>query len=226
MTDCEYDWNYVATHFNFASANEAKDNMGKRFSSVINAYPDNAAVVDGEFITTKYDNYSVMKYNLSTSTSPSGDDPGIYREGKQSRCYRAGWVSRLTKFDLAGMAKAYGEPLIGVSAIAQNLRATSGPLSGALVRRLSTDVLGRGDAVTVANTKYQSGPLPSAFLTDEERDIKRDFGVLKKFPGAIEMLKSALAGADAESLICQRSPERPGAERLWLTRAAGIRNVK
>jgi hypothetical protein len=62
------------------------------------------------------------------------------------------------------MAKAYGEPLIGVSAIAQNLRATSGPLSGALVRRLSTDVLGRGDAVTVANTKYQSGPLPSAYV--------------------------------------------------------------
>jgi hypothetical protein len=44
-------------------------------NSTIHAYPDNAAVIDGEFITTKYDNYSVMKYNLSTTASPGGDDP-------------------------------------------------------------------------------------------------------------------------------------------------------
>ncbi|MBW7961931.1 hypothetical protein [Bradyrhizobium sp. BR 10261] len=190
--DCDFDWQYVADHFNFASVADAKASMGKIFSSTIQAYPNNEAVIDGEFITTKYDNYSVMKYNLSTKSSPSGDDPGIYADGEKSRCYRAGWVSNLTKFDRAGMAKAYGEPLVAVSAIAQNLQDTPGGLDTQLKQRLSSAALGRQDVLAAANIKRKFGPIPTSMVTDEERHVKSDIDTLKKYPGAISALKAAL----------------------------------
>jgi hypothetical protein len=190
--DCDFDWQYVADHFNFANVADAKANMGKMFTSTIHAYPDNEAVIDGEFITTKYDNYSVMKYNLSTKSSPSGDDPNIYADGKKSNCYRGGWVSSLTKFDRAGMAKAYGEPLVAISAIAQSLQDTPGGLDAQLKQRLSSTALGRTDVLAAANIKRKFGPLPPSMLTDEERQVKRDIDTLKQFSGAISALKAML----------------------------------
>lgn len=190
--DCDFDWQYVADHFNFPNVAEAKANMGKIFTSTINAYPNNEAVIDGDFITTKYDNYSVMKYNLSTKANPSGDDPNIYADGKKSSCYRSGWVSALTKFDRAGMAKAYGEPLVAISAIAQGLQDTPGGLDAKLKERLSSPTLGRSDVLSAASIKRKFGPLPPSMLTDEERQVKSDIDTLKKFPGAIPALKAVL----------------------------------
>jgi hypothetical protein len=191
--DCNFNWPYVAKHFNFASTREAKENMGKIFSSTINAYPDNAAVIDGKFITTKYDNYSIMKYNLSTASSPGGDDPLIYSYGKKSRCYRAGWVSHLTKFDQAGMAKAYEEPLIAISSIAQNLREIPGALSAPIISRLSVETLGRADVLASTDAKLKLGSIPASKLTDEERSINSDFETLRTSPRAVEILKTILA---------------------------------
>ncbi|WP_316172494.1 MULTISPECIES: hypothetical protein [unclassified Bradyrhizobium] len=190
--ECDFDWQYVADHFNFPNVAEAKANMGRIFTSTIHAYPDNEAVIDGVFITTKYDNYSVMKYNLSTKASPGGDDPDIYADGKKSSCYRSGWVSTLTKFDRAGMAKAYGEPLVAISAIAQGLQDTRGGLDTKLKERLSNRTLGRSDVLSAASIKRKFGPLPPSMLTDEERQVKRDIETLKQFPGAISALKAVL----------------------------------
>jgi hypothetical protein len=167
--------------------------MGKIFYSTVQAYPDNDAVIDGEFIVTKYDNYSVMKYNLSTRSSPGGDDPNIYENGEQSPCYRRGWVSQLTKFDRAGMTKAYSQPLVAVFAIAQNLKGLSGTQALGVRQRLTDSTLGRTEMMTAVTAMRKNVPVPNNFMSDEERDVKHDFEILQKSPMAVLLLKKILA---------------------------------
>lgn len=116
--DCEFDYKYVADHFGFPDATTAKANMQQIFGYRASAYPQVGATEDAQFIATKYDNYSVMKYNLSTSAAPTGDDPGVYTDGTKDICYRAGWVSQLTQYDKAGMAEAYAAPAASAALIA------------------------------------------------------------------------------------------------------------
>jgi hypothetical protein len=95
--DCGYSYSYIAAHFNFSSAKDAQDNLSQMFAASQSAYP--GINVKSLTVESSYDNYSVMKYNLSTLAYPSGDDPNVYLEGTKSKCYRSGWVSKLTEYE-------------------------------------------------------------------------------------------------------------------------------
>jgi hypothetical protein len=100
--DCKYNYDYIAAHFGFPSAADAKSNMEQIFATPTSAYPSGKAILTKLTVETNVDYYTPMKYNLSTKNFPSGDDPNVYLEGTRSPCYRSGWVSKLTAYVHAG----------------------------------------------------------------------------------------------------------------------------
>jgi len=136
--DCDFDYNFIAQNFNFASAAEARNNMDRVFSYQSSAYPDGKVIIDADFISTQFDNYSVMKYNLSTQQAPSGDDPRVYRNGRSSLCYRDGWVSALTKYDHAGAKAAYDAPAESAIVLARFANDESATLSSNARKQLAS----------------------------------------------------------------------------------------
>lgn len=79
--NCKYNYDYIANHFGFPSASDAKSNMDQIFNTPSSAYPSGKAILTRLIVETNVDNYSAMKYNLSTKSVPSGDDPDVYLEG-------------------------------------------------------------------------------------------------------------------------------------------------
>jgi hypothetical protein len=108
--DCDWNYTYVATHFGFKDATAAKNNLNQLFGFAASAYPDIGVKQLGSLIVSPYDRYSVMQYNMATAKALSGDDPGVYNKGAESKCYRPDWVSQLTVYDKEGIRVAYSNP--------------------------------------------------------------------------------------------------------------------
>jgi hypothetical protein len=152
--DCKYNHNYIASHFGFPSASDAKSNMEQIFTSPSSAYPSGKAILTKLTVETSIDNYSTMKYNLSTKNVPSGDDPNVYIEGTRSTCYRPGWVSELTAYDHAGMQLAYSAPTVAIGGLIAALSKPNGfaSLPTSLQKRLTEPALGRGPLRELADS--------------------------------------------------------------------------
>lgn len=178
--DCDFDYTFIRRKFGFTSERQAKKNMEPIASFWASAYPDGSVTMDAEHIKSPYDNYSVMKYNLSTSEAPSGDDPRVYKDGTQSKCYRAEWVSDLTKYDHAGIQAAYAAP--GDAAGALVASAASSGLSASARRALgpmSTAATG-GGLMSIAPSS------PSVI------QVRSDFALVRQSRAAMQALEAAL----------------------------------
>jgi hypothetical protein len=181
--DCKFNYSYIASHFGFPDASTAKANMQQIFSYRASAYPQTGATEDSQFIATKYDNYSIMKYNLSTSAAPTGDDPGVYTDGTKDICYRADWVSQLTPYDKAGMAEAYAEPVASAAAIAS-----------------LADVVGRAGLSATAKAKLrqysigtsEGAAAPSPNGGTHLGGLQKQVNLVRTSPSAMHALSQAL----------------------------------
>jgi hypothetical protein len=159
--NCRFDYDYAKSKFNFNSVEEVKRNMRKILDVPQHAYVGVGAISDTAYISTNFDDNSIMKYNLSTDKSAGGDDPKIYVDGTANRCYRSGWISSLSEYDKAGVRKAYEMPAES-GAILMSLttggdgQTLSGPaLQTVQSLRAETD----GGAVQVDDTELAPKPL-------------------------------------------------------------------
>jgi hypothetical protein len=182
--DCDWDYDYVAAQFGFEDATAARDNLEQLFSYDARAYPDSGAISIAGFFATKYDQYSIMKYNMSATSSPSGDDPKVYRDGIQDKCYRPGWVSQLTAYDKAGIQAAYANrnsAAILLTSLSQPN--VSAPLSAEATRRLNKSIGGHTRKGSLAPT-----PVPKAIA-----GLRDQVDLVKKSPQALQVLDKVLS---------------------------------
>ncbi|AVA26065.1 M12 family metallopeptidase [Rhizobium sp. NXC24] len=100
---CDYDFDYIAKHFNFKSAKDAEEQMKQIFFVSDDSYTNNS--IDS---STPYDPLSIMKYNMSDKESPDHDDPKVYKDGSNSPCYKSFWISDISQLDFEGVRKVYG----------------------------------------------------------------------------------------------------------------------
>ena len=101
--DCGYNYQFIADHFKFKDASDAKSQLKRLF-----LVPDDKDSTNRETTSTAYDIHSVMSDNMSDEDFPDHDDPRIYLKGKDSPCYKSFWVSQISDDDYAGLKLVYG----------------------------------------------------------------------------------------------------------------------
>jgi hypothetical protein len=186
--DCNWDYDYVASHFGFQDASNAKDNLENTFGYDASAYPDIGALSVAGYIGTKYDQYSIMKYNMSTSSSASGDDPLVYQDGVHDKCYRAGWVSKLTDYDKAGIKVAYSNPT-GVRALLASMPTGPGAhfLAAPAVARLSSYGATGAPTAGAPAAPVRKRPTPGVV------GLRDQIALVQQSPEALAVLSKILA---------------------------------
>jgi hypothetical protein len=183
--DCAWDYTYVAAQFGFKDAATARDNLQQLFSYDARAYPDTGAISIAGFFATKYDQYSIMKYNMSTSSNPSGDDPKVYLDGIHDKCYRSGWVSKLTAYDRAGIQAAYAtRNSAGILLTSLSQPDASIPLSAGATRRLNKFI----GTVHPGNGNLAPTPVPKVIA-----GLRDQVDLVKKSPQALQVLDKVLS---------------------------------
>jgi hypothetical protein len=187
--DCKYNYNYIASHFGFPSASDAKSNMEQIFSTPSSAYPSGKAILTKLTVETNVDYYTPMKYNLSTKNVPSGDDPNVYLEGTRSTCYRTGWVSQLTAYDHAGIQLAYSAPTVATAGLIAALSKPSGfaSLPTPLQKRLTEPALGRGTLRELADANALVAPSAKSHPT-----MFRELQLMQSSSKAVAAVKQAI----------------------------------